>query len=73
MGGSGGAARLGSFAINSGVLPLGPDGSQLSDQPFSIPDSGGKTGWLYGVYLQDEWKPFANLTIVVRQVEAAAS
>jgi len=51
------------FAINSGVLPLGPDGSQLSDQPFSIPDSGGKTGWLYGVYLQDEWKPFANLTV----------
>jgi outer membrane receptor protein involved in Fe transport len=51
------------FATNSSVLPLGPDGAQLSDQPFSIPDSGGKTGWLYGVYLQDEWKPFANLTV----------
>jgi len=45
------------------VLPLAADGSQLSDQPSSIPDGGGKTGWLYGVYLQDEWKPFANLTI----------
>jgi hypothetical protein len=51
------------FATNSLVLPLAPDGSQLSDQPLSIPDGGGKTGWLYGVYLQDEWKPFANLTV----------
>ncbi len=51
------------FATNSSVLPLADDGSQLTDQPFSIPDGGGKTGWLYGVYLQDEWKPFANLTV----------
>jgi outer membrane receptor protein involved in Fe transport len=51
------------FATNSSVLPLAADGSQLTDQPFSIPDGGGKTGWLYGAYLQDEWKPFANLTV----------
>ena len=37
-------------------IALNPDGSQVSDQPLSIPDSGGKTGWLYGLYLQDEWK-----------------
>ena len=29
---------------------------QTSDQPLSIFDSGGKTGWLYSYYLQDEWK-----------------
>ena len=45
------------FATNSAVLPLASDGSQLTDQPLSIPDGGGKTGWLYGVYLQDEWSP----------------
>lgn len=51
------------FATNSLVLPLAPDGTQVTDQPMSIPDGGGKTGWLYGVYLQDEWQPFANLTV----------
>jgi outer membrane receptor protein involved in Fe transport len=51
------------FATNSAVIAFAPDGSQLSDTPVFIPDSGGKTGWLYGVYLQDEWKPFANLTV----------
>src|SRR5215471_10137209 len=52
-----------SFNTSSLVLGLNPDGSQVSDQPLLIPDSGGKTGWLYGVYLQDEWKPFSNLTV----------
>jgi outer membrane receptor protein involved in Fe transport len=51
------------FATNSSVLPVDMTGAQTSDMPLSIPDSGGKTGWLYGVYLQDEWKPFANLTV----------
>ena len=50
-------------ATNSLVLPLAADGSQLSDQPFNIADSSGKTGWLYGVYLQDEWKILPTVTV----------
>jgi outer membrane receptor protein involved in Fe transport len=50
-------------ATDSMVIALNPDGSQVSDQPVSILDSGGKTGWLYGVYLQDEWKVAPRVTI----------
>jgi outer membrane receptor protein involved in Fe transport len=50
-------------ATNSVVLPLADDGSQLSDQPINIVDSSGKTGWLYGVYLQDEWKIVPSVTV----------
>ena len=50
-------------ATNALVVALNPDGSQVSDQPFSIADNSGKTGWLYGVYLQDEWKILPNVTI----------
>ena len=35
----------------------------MSDQPFSITDNSGKTGWLYGVYLQDEWKILPEVTV----------
>src|SRR5579872_6362051 len=52
-----------SAATNSLVLGLNPDGSQVSDQPFSIIDQSGKTGWLYGVYLQDEWKVWPAVTV----------
>jgi outer membrane receptor protein involved in Fe transport len=48
---------------NSLVLALNPDGSQVSDQPFSITDNSGKTGWLYGAYLQDEWKIVPGVTL----------
>ena len=34
-----------------------------TDQPISIFDKGGKTGWLYSYYLQDEWKLFPTLTL----------
>lgn len=50
-------------ATDSMVIALNPDGSQVSDQPVSILDSGGKTGWLYGVYLQDEWKILPTVTV----------
>ena len=50
-------------ATNSLVIGLNPDGSQVSDQPFSILDNSGKTGWLYGIYLQDEWKVLPRLTV----------
>src|SRR5215469_2988747 len=47
----------------SQVIALNDDGSQVSDSPISIYDSGGKTGWLYGVYLQDEWKIWPRVTL----------
>ncbi|MCI1242910.1 MAG: TonB-dependent receptor [Acetobacter fabarum] len=31
--------------------------------PFNVYDSSGKTGMVYGVYAQDEWRPLRNLTI----------
>jgi outer membrane cobalamin receptor len=51
------------FATNSSMLPIGADGMQTSDIPEAILDSGGKTGWLYGVYLQDEWTVVPRLTV----------
>ena len=52
-----------SSATNSLVIGLNPDGSQVSDQPIGIIDDSAKTGWLYGVYLQDEWRILSNLTV----------
>jgi outer membrane receptor protein involved in Fe transport len=34
-----------------------------SDMPFAITDQGHKTGQLYGIYLQDEWKLTPTLTL----------
>lgn len=34
-----------------------------SDVPFTITDQGKKTGQLYGIYLQDEWKLTPTLTL----------
>ena len=51
------------FATKSLVLPTGDTGAQLTDQPASVIDSGGRTGWLYGVYLQEEWKVIPTVTL----------
>jgi len=51
-------------ATNSLVLATDQTGAQIfPDTPVPIIDSIGKTGWLYGIYAQDEWKPFQNLTV----------
>ena len=50
----------------STVLPLvdpADPGAGTIDAPFSIFDSSAKTGWLFGTYLQDEWKITNNLTL----------
>ncbi len=44
------------------VFPGGP-GGQTSDLPEAIVDNTALTAWLYGLYLQDEWKPISKLTI----------
>jgi outer membrane receptor protein involved in Fe transport len=50
----------------STVLPLvdpADPGAGTIDAPFSIFDSSAKTGWLFGTYLQDEWKVTNNLIL----------
>jgi outer membrane receptor protein involved in Fe transport len=45
------------------VFPADANGNQTSDMPRRIVDNGGQYGFFYGFYLQDEWKPFEQLTI----------
>src|SRR5262245_13870364 len=45
------------------VFPVDANGNQTSDVPLRIADDHGKYGYFYGFYLQDEWKPFEQLTI----------
>ena len=47
----------------SAVFPADANGSQTSDVPFNIVDNGGKTGELYGAYMQDEWLMTQALTL----------
>jgi hypothetical protein len=45
------------------VFPVDANGNQTSDVPFRIVDDSNKNGYFLGLYLQDEWKPFEQLTI----------
>jgi len=45
------------------VFPVDANGNQTSDVPLNIVDNSDKYGYFYGFYLQDEWKPFEQLTI----------
>jgi outer membrane receptor protein involved in Fe transport len=45
------------------VSPVDANGMQTSDIPRRIVDNHDKYGYFYGLYLQDEWKPFEQLTI----------
>jgi outer membrane receptor protein involved in Fe transport len=44
------------------VFPGGP-GFQTGDQPRPIVDNIALTSWLYGIYIQDEWRPLQGLTL----------
>jgi len=63
----GGTQTTTSFAkvnTNTFVFPCCDDmGNQLSSDPFPIIDNSHQPGYISGVYLQDEWKIFAPLTI----------
>ena len=50
-------------ANSSSVFPAGADGMQTSDVPIRIEDDSRIKGRLWGVYLQDEWRPTKALTI----------
>lgn len=52
-----------SFNNSVAVFPVDANGNQLSDQPVTINDSNSKNGFLYGLYLQDEWKLTSQLTL----------
>lgn len=44
------------------VLPVTPDGTALPT-PLTVDDYTPKTGWIAGVYAQDEWRIRPNLTL----------
>jgi outer membrane receptor protein involved in Fe transport len=47
----------------SQVLPLDSTGTPTTDAPVGIANSFTKTGAMYGVYVQDEWRILPKLTI----------
>jgi outer membrane cobalamin receptor len=47
----------------SDVLALDDAGEQISQMPETLVDGSGKTGGLYGVYVQDEWKLARGVTL----------
>ncbi|WP_052389395.1 TonB-dependent receptor [Belnapia moabensis] len=50
------------FRSTTTALPLDADGAPVDD-PFTIGDRYGRTGWLYGGYVQDEWRITPRLTL----------
>ena len=51
------------FDTKSLVLPVDATGAQTSNMPLGIVDNGARTGGLYGIYLQDEWRILPALTL----------
>jgi outer membrane receptor protein involved in Fe transport len=49
--------------INSSSVFLGDPGVPSSDVPVGVFDSNSKTGWLFGIYAQDEWRLTDKLTL----------
>src|SRR6476660_8663265 len=45
------------------VFPVDANGNQTSTIPQRVVDNHDKYGYFYGLYWQDEWKPFEQLTI----------
>lgn len=50
------------FSSSATVLPLDGDGNAV-DAPFAINTRSARTGWLYGGYVQDEWRLAPRLTL----------
>lgn len=50
---------------NAAVFPADDMGMQTSDVPFTVIDNTSVTEWLYGMYIQDEWRPIEHLTLNV--------
>jgi outer membrane receptor protein involved in Fe transport len=58
-----GEVEITAFDTTSFVLPVDAMGAQTSNVPLSIVDNGARTGGLYGIYLQDEWRILPALTL----------
>ena len=52
----------GTSDTSSQVLPIADDGT-TGATPVTILDNGGKTQFIYSLYLQDEWKILSNVTL----------
>lgn len=50
-------------SVISRVFSVDAAGNQTSDMPLTITDTGGRSGQLYGIYLQDEWTLTPKLTL----------
>ncbi len=48
---------------NAQVLPVDNTGTPTSDQPIGIVNGADQIGWMYGIYLQDEWKLTPTVTL----------
>ncbi len=48
---------------NAQVLPVDATGAPASDQAMNIVSGADQVGWLYGIYLQDEWKLTPTVTV----------
>jgi outer membrane receptor protein involved in Fe transport len=48
---------------NAQVLPVDGTGTPTSDQAMNIVNGADQVGWLYGIYLQDEWKLTPTVTL----------
>lgn len=58
-----GQAETTAFDTTPSVLPVDATGAQTSIVPVNIIDNGVRTGGLYGVYAQDEWRISQGLTL----------
>ena len=47
----------------SQVLPTDASGAPTTDQPIGLANSAKKTGGLYGLYVQDEWRILPTVTV----------
>jgi outer membrane receptor protein involved in Fe transport len=56
-------AEIATIRTNTAVFPTDATGAQSSSDPFNIPDNSHKNGYLYGIYLQDQWKLLDRLTL----------
>ena len=56
-------AEIATVRTNNSVFPVDDTGAQSSSNPFTIPDNSHKNGYLYGIYLQDQWKLLNHLTL----------
>ena len=48
---------------NAQVLPVDATGTPTNDQPQTMIQGGDNVGWLFGLYLQDEWKLSPTVTV----------